>query len=281
MATVDTTNGTYLKNLFDPQVIGEMINEKLTKNIVLSPLATIDYTLQGRAGSKVTLPFFSYIGDSEVVNEGEDIPIKQLTEKTKEVAIKKIGRAVQITDEAVLSGYGDPVNEAVRQLVTSIGSTVDNQLLDALDAITTGDGSDGYLYTPSSNFEISEFPKALAKFGEELDGPKVAIVTPDIYAQMLDVKSYIPASEIAANMVIQGSVGMVYGTQIIVSERIVSKDAIYVVKPGALAIFMKRDTLVETDRDILNQSTVIAASKLFAPYLYRPTSALKIKLSGE
>ena len=280
MATVNTATGTYLANLFDPEVIGDMINDKLVSNIVFAPLATIDYTLQGRAGSKVQLPFYKYIGDSSVVQEGHDIPIKQLTQDTKEVEIAKIGNAIQITDEAALSAYGDPLGEAVRQLVTSIASTVDNQLLGALDDITTGDGTDGYLYTASSSFNISDFPKALAKFGEELEGPKVAIVTPDIYAQMLDVNSYIPTSELAANIVVRGAVGMVYGTQIIVSERIVGKDAIYVVKPGSLAIFMKRDTLVESDRDILNESTVIKASKMFAPYLQRPTGALKIKLAG-
>lgn len=59
MATVSTTTGTYLSDLFNPQVIGDMINEKLTDNIVFAPLATIDYTLQGRAGDTVTLPYFA------------------------------------------------------------------------------------------------------------------------------------------------------------------------------------------------------------------------------
>lgn len=59
MATVNTSTGTYLSNLFDPEVIGDMINEKLVSNMVFAPLATIDYTLQGRAGSKVLLPYFA------------------------------------------------------------------------------------------------------------------------------------------------------------------------------------------------------------------------------
>lgn len=58
MATVSKTTGTYLEDLLNPQVIGEMINEKLTDNIVFAPLAKLDYTLQGQAGDSVTLPYF-------------------------------------------------------------------------------------------------------------------------------------------------------------------------------------------------------------------------------
>lgn len=281
MAKVNDDTGTYLKNLFDPEVIGGMINEKLTSNIVFAPLATIDYTLQGTAGDTVTLPYFEYSGDADVVEEGNDIPIKQLSAKTKKVTIKKIGKAHQLTDESVLSGYGDPINESVRQITTGIASKVDNELLDALDAIDGGDNGKNLYTAKSETFDPSELPKALALFGEEIEGQKAIIVDPATYATLLDVKSYMPASDIAADLLIRGSVGMVYGTQIIVSERVAAKKALYIVKPGALALFIKRDVLVETDRDILNQSTVIAGSKLFAPYLYRPSAAIKIKLSGE
>lgn len=55
---VDKTTGTFLSDIVDPQVIAGMINEKLVPNIVFAPLATIDYTLQGRAGDTVTLPYY-------------------------------------------------------------------------------------------------------------------------------------------------------------------------------------------------------------------------------
>jgi N4-gp56 family major capsid protein len=266
---LNTTTGTYLADLFNPQVIGDMINEKLYKNIVFAPLATIDYALQGRAGDTVTLPYFEALGDAEEVTEGNDIPIKKLSEKTKQVQIKKIGLGVTLTDEAILSGYGDPINEATTQIVTSIASKVDNMLLGALD------GNDKNVYNlASSTFDPAEIPYALKKFGEEITGEKVIIVDPDAYAELVNVKSWVPASDIAAGLLIQGSVGMAYGVQIIVSERVT--DTYHIVKPGALALFMKRDVLVETDRDVVNQSNVIVGSKLFAPYLYKPSNAIKL-----
>lgn len=268
MATVSTSTGTYLSNLFNPQVIGQMIDEKLFPNIVFAPLANIDYTLQGRAGDTVTLPYYNSIGSASVVPEGTDIPIKQLTEQTKEVKIKKIGLGVQLTDEALLSGYGDPMNESIGQISASIASTVDDMLLAELDGNTT------HVYTPASGFTPDDIPKALALFGEEIEGNKAIIVSPAAYAELLNVKSWVPASDIAANLVIQGAVGMAYGVQILVSERI--KNNFHIVKPGALAIYTKRDTMVEIDRDIVNQSNYVMGSKLFAPYLYKPSAAIKI-----
>ena len=46
MATVNTSTGTYLRDLFNPEVVGEMVNERLVEKIVLSPLARVDYTLR-------------------------------------------------------------------------------------------------------------------------------------------------------------------------------------------------------------------------------------------
>lgn len=269
MATVPTSTGTYLSNLFNPQVVADLIDTKLIDNIVFAPLARVDTTLQGRAGNTVTLPYYSYIGAAQSVAEGTDIPIKQLTQSTKSVTIVKYGIAAQLTDEAVLSGYGDPIGEATGQIVTSIADAVDNQLLASLNGNTTN------VYTASAALSASDIPLALAKFGEDWDGQKALIVDADFYAKLLG-DNWIPASEIAADVKIRGTVGMAYGCQVFVSNRVKGK-AFHIVKPGALALFMKRDTFVEVDRDILNQSTVIAGSKLFAPYLLDATKAIVLK----
>ena len=269
MAIVPTSTGTYISDLFNPEVVGQMIDEKLTSNIVFAPLAFVDDTLQGHAGDTVTLPYFDYIGDAAVVEEGHDIPISKLTQQTKKVTISKIGKGVQLTDEAVLSGYGDPIGEGVRQIVTSIASKVDDMLLGALNSNTR------HVYAPSISFGADDIPKALALFGEDSAGSKVLVCDADLYADLLGVKSWIPASEIAADIAVTGVCGMAYGCQVMVSDRVAGGN-FHIVKPGALGLFLKRDVLVETDRDIVNQSTVMTGSKLFAPYLYKPVDAIKI-----
>lgn len=273
MAQVDTTYGTYRSApLFIPEVIADLIDTKLIDNIVFAPLAMIDNTLAAGAGDTVKLPYYGYIGMASDVSEGYDIPLAKLTQTTTSVTVEKYGKAIQITDEAALSGYGDPVGEGTNQLITSIADKVDAKLLAALAANSASEQN----YTGASTGLVpADIPKALAKYGEDNDGQKALLVTPDFYSQLLG-SDWIPASEIAADVKIRGSVGMAYGCQVIVSNRLVSSGNLYIVKPKTLAIFMKRDTFVEVDRDILNESTVIKASKICAPYLLNPKGMIKL-----
>lgn len=276
MAQVNTTTGTYLSSLFNPQVVADLIDTKLTDNMVFAPLARIDRTLEGRAGNTVTLPYYSYIGMASAVSEGYDIGIRKLTQSTSSVTIVKYGVAVQLTDEAVLSGYGDPLGEAATQIATSIDDAMDNALLSALAA---NSASEQNYATSGSSVALapSDIPLALAKFGEDNDGQKALLVTPDFYAKLLG-QDWVPASEIAAEIRIRGAVGMAYGCQVIVTNRLKTSGNLYIVKPNTLAVFMKRGSMVETDRDILNQSTVLAGSILCAPYLLNPAGMIKLSV---
>lgn len=274
MAQVNTTTGTYLSSLFNPQVVADIIDTKLTDNMVFAPLAKIDYTLEGRAGNTVTLPYYSYIGAASQVSEGYDIGIRKLVQSTTAVTIVKYGVAAQLTDEAVLSGYGDPLGEAASQIGISLDDAMDNALLAALAGNTASDQN----YTGASTGLVpNDIPAALAKFGEDMDGQKALLVTPDFYVKLLS-SDWVPASEIAADIRIRGAAGMAYGCQVIVSNRLKTAGNLYIVKPGALAVFMKRGTFVETDRDILNESTVVKGSIMCAPYLLNPAGMVKLSV---
>lgn len=278
MAQVNTTTGTYLSSLFNPQVVADIVDTKLTDNMVFAPLARLDYTLQGRAGNTVTLPFYSYIGAASAVSEGYDIGIRKLTQSTSAVTIVKYGVAVQLTDEAVLSGYGDPLGEAATQIATSIDDALDNALLAALAANSASEQN--YTTSDASTALVpADIPLALAKFGEDNDGQKALLVDPDFYAKLVG-SDWVPASEIAADIRIRGAVGMAYGCQVIISNRLKTAGNLYIVKPGALAVFMKRGSMIESDRDILNQSTVLAGSILCAPYLLNPAGMIKLSVGS-
>lgn len=263
------TNATQLSNLFNPQVVADLIDKKLVNAIKFAPLARIDTTLVGRPGSTITLPSYTYIGDATDVDEGADIPIGQLTESTVSATVKKVGKGVQLTDEAVLSGYGDPVGEAVTQIQTAIASKVDADVLTVLGTIAAG-----MTYACTARATADDIADALVKFGEDIEGEKVFLCSPTTYAGLRKADDWCPASEIAANLIIRGAVGMVHGCQVVVSNKLTS--GCYIVKPGALAIYMKRDTMVETDRDIVNKSTVMTADKHYVAYLYDASKAIKM-----
>ena len=271
-------NATMLTNLVNPQVLADMIDKKLVDYMRFAPLATIDTTLEGRPGSQITLPSYAYIGDAAIVAEGADIGINQLTASSTPVTVFKVGNGVQITDEAVLSGYGDPMGEAAKQLSLSIASEVDNLVLNVLSGITSP-----MVHTAATagTLAFADIADALELYGEDIDegGVKVLLISPKQYTTLRKSAGWLPASDIAADIAIKGVVGMVQGCQVVISNKLKeasSKENAYIVKPGALRIFTKRNTLVESDRDIINKSTVVTADKHFAPYLYDASKAIKI-----
>ena len=318
MAATEVT--TMLANLVDPEVLAAFIDKKLTDAIRLSPLARIDNTLVGRPGDEITLPSYSYIGSAVYVGEGEDIPIARLSADTTKVKVSKIGKAVEITDEAILSAAGDITSEAGDQILTAMNEGVENQLLQAMRKQATLTDT-----IASSGDPADEIADALTLFGEDIDGDKVIAIPPAFYARLRKSNSWIPNTEMGAQAIIRGTIGMVHGCQVITANRLnahveydkttdtsitegktyyklvngvfteveeptvadlgkyyekVSVGAqAFIVKPNALAIYMKRNTLVEFDRDKIAQLNYIIGSKLFAPYVYDTSKLIKLSFS--
>lgn len=263
---------TKLTNLVNPEVMADVIEKKLVDAMKFAPLATIDTTLQGRAGDTIKLPSFNYIGDASTLAEASALTPDQLTASATPVTIHKIAKGVEISDEAVLSGYGDPLGEAANQIALSIASQEDNEMLTTLANIASP-----MVHTTVADPTDTDIVAALEKFGEDIDGIKFALVSPAVYTAMRgNSNTWIPASELAAGIAVKGVVGEYQGCQVIVSNKLKTSKNIYIVKPGALRIFLKRGTLVESDRDILKFTNVITASKHFATYLYDPSKAIKI-----
>jgi len=266
---------TTLSNLVNPEVMADVIEKKLVDYMKFAPLATIDTTLQGRPGDTIKLPSFNYIGDAATLAEAVTLTPDQLTASATPVQVHKIAKGVTISDEAVLSGYGDPLGEAAKQIALAIASQEDNEMLTTLSNIAAP-----MIHTTSADPTDSDILAALEKFGEDIDGTKVALVSPAVYTAMRsNTNQWVPASEIAAGIAVRGTVGEYGGCQVIVSNKLTTSKRIYIVKPGALRIFVKRGTMVETDRNILNFTNVITASKHFATYLYDPSKAIMIKKS--
>ena len=127
----------------------------------------------------------------------------------------------------------------------------------------------------ATTFSADVVADALTLFGEDIDdGARVLVTSPANYAILRKATGWIAGTDVAANLVIRGSVGMIHGCQVIVSNKLT--DTSYIVKPGALRIITKRNTLVETDRDIINKSTVITADRHAVAYLYDTSKAIKI-----
>lgn len=271
-----TSNATLLQDLFVPEVVADAIDKKLTDGIRFSPLAVIDTTLVGRPGDELTMPSYEYIGDADSVNEGADIPIAKLSQDTEKVKVTKIGKAVEFSDEALLAGANNDIaEEAAKQVVTSINSKLENDLILAMSNSATLTGT---LDLTAGNVTHG-IADALGMFGEDIDGEKVLLVPPAVYTALVKSDGWIPNTDAGANIIMSGTVGQIFGAQVVLSNRLTARNEAYIIKPGALRIVMKRNTLVEFDRDILSEMNYIKASKLFAPYVYDKSKVIKLAVT--
>ena len=270
---------TKIANLINPQVMADMISATLPKQIKFSPIAKIDRTLVGRPGDTITVPKYAYFGDASDVAEGEAMDPALLTASTTTVKVKKAGKAIELTDESLLSGYGDPANEGTRQLTMSIAAKVDNDCLDTLytapltsDQSTTVIGYEGIV-------------KANATFGDESDEAmnKVIYIHPDQEQTIRLDENFMDKNKYGLEVVMDGAIGKIAGIEVKKSKKIAKDDSGNWKNPivilsaddpneapeadgtaeeaAALTIYMKRNVEIETDRDILAKTTVTSADE--------------------
>lgn len=267
---------TKVADLIVPEVMSDYIRVKLVDLIKFSPLATIDTTLEGRAGDTVTLPQYQYIGDAADVAEGAAIPITNLSATSTSVKVKKAGKGLDITDEALLSAYGDPMGTLTNQIATSLAQKVDNDCIVALNGIKSAMTVD---VSATDVISAGTIADALVKFGEDLDGSKVLLIAPAQLSQIRKDPDYINGSEIATGTMTSGSIGMIWGCEVQISNKVkatAGKFTNFIVKPGALAIFMKRAIQIETARNITNKTTRVTADEHYATYLLDESKAIKL-----
>ena len=259
---------TILSYLIDPEVLANYVDVKLIDNIVFAPLATVDTTLVGAPGDTIKFPSYSYVGAAVDLTEGSAISTVSLHASTVSVKIKEAGRGIEISDTAILSAYGNPVDEIGSQLVKSIADKVDNDWLTTLASI-------GSTMTKAVS-NVMDISNALEKFGEDIDGAKALVCPPSLYTKIRNTKDWCPASEFAAGALVKGAVGQIFGCDIILSNRLTTSGNAFIVKPGATRMILKRDTLLEADRDILRRVNVYTATKHYVTYLYNAKGAIKL-----
>lgn len=269
---------TMLENMVNPQVMGDLVDKKLHDLIRFLPLAEVDTTLNARPGSVLYLPSYSYIGDASTLGEASTLTPVSLNATAASVAVHKLAQGVELTDEAVLSGYGDPLGQAAMQVATSIANGIDKEMLAVLHGIT---GAMAYSGVASTGLAANDVNAALELFGEDIDnGEKVIVVSPAFATVLRNTKGWLPASDIAADRMVRGAIGELFGCQVLISNKLknasYAAEEAYIVKPGALRLILKRDTLIESDRNILKFCTVITGSKHEACYLYDASKAIRL-----
>lgn len=245
-------------NLVIPEVMASALEQKMIDLIKLTPLAVVNTDLVGQGGDTITVPYYEYIGDATDLAEGVAGDTDVLSASTKTATVKKIFKAVEITDEALLSNFGNPLNEVEKQIALALASKVEADCFTALEAGRAIDMSTVEISTVAISDAV------IKAFGEDYDGVYM-FITPKQYHKIRTEEGFVHIAN--GQAVMTGHVGEVYGTQIVVSNRVDETKNI-MLKAGGLQIALKREVQVETDRDILKKTTVISADRHFTAFIY-------------
>lgn len=221
-------NITKIENLIDPEVMAPMISGKVEKAIVVTPFAKIDTTLVNQPGDTITVPKYAYIGDAEDVAEGVEAGTVKLTATKKDYKVKKAVKAVTLTDEAVLSGYGNPVGETNNQVGLSIASKVDQDAIEELQNAPL-------VYKASGAISYNGIVDAIDLFNEEVNTDKAMFISPKQVTTLRKDSNFISADKYNNNVVMKGEIGMVSNARIVPSRRVILEDSYTVVDEPKVA----------------------------------------------
>lgn len=259
---------TKLGNLIDPQVLAEYLDVKLMDAIKFAPLCNINTELQGRPGSKLTLPKYGFIGLADVVDEGAEIPMAELSATSVEKEVKKVAKGVTVTDEAILSAYGNPADEVAKQLLMAIAGKVDNDCAAAFREATM-------------NVEVAKFDKnavidMIAKFGEDMEEDMVLVINAAHLAELRKDEAFVHVMN--GQVIMNGEIGQIFGARVVVSNKVQPNEA-FLVKAGAVEIIMKRNVAVEADRNIVNKTNIFTADEHYVVYLRDESKIVKATIA--
>ena len=254
----ELTNVTTLVNgdVFDPQVVSDMINAKVSAKAVMSGYIKVDSTLQGVPGSTVTVPRWGYIGEAVDLTEGQTIDTTKMAFTTAQYGIKKIGKAVMLTDEAQLSGYGNPMGTATNQIAMAISEKLDN------DRVAVLYESQNVVDASSAPIKYSAIVDGVDAFGEEEDSRKVILIHSKQKTQLRKDADFLSADKFQSGVMVSGAIGRVAGCDVVVSNKVKMEDGVYynpIIKLNndaeteddmpAVTYFLKRGNLAEHKRE--------------------------------
>ena len=287
---------TKIEDLIVPEVMADMISAKVEAKVIISKIAKVDTTLQGQPGNEVTVPQYKYIGDAEDVAEGVAMGTAKLETGSTKFTIKKAGKGVSITDEAILSGYGDPVGEANKQLALAIANKIDNDVVEVINkeyALGTAEDGVQLIYDGSAKvISYAGVVDAEDLFDEETSSDKILYVHPKQMTQLRKDADFISADKYDGNVMTSGEVGKIGTCRVVRSKKVkLNTEGTYYLNPivkltndaeteedaPAVTIYLKRDTQVERERKADAGLTNIFTNKHYGVALTNTTKVVLAK----
>jgi N4-gp56 family major capsid protein len=256
-------------NVIVPEVFGDIVTAKFKGKLVIGNFALTDTTLVGQPGETVHFPKWNAIGDAEDLTENVAMVPEQLTSADDTATIKEVGKAVEITDTAQLTGIGDPIGEAGAQVGKVVARKIDADLI--TEGVNSCISGRKILASVTDAFHL-KVADAKSLWGDEAEDIAVLLIHSKLYTSLIKDANFISADKYPAGVLITGAIGTIYGVPVMITDRVpydatsgVTKSIM--LQQNALAYVTKRAPIVETGRDILRRTNLVTTNVHYAAKL--------------
>lgn len=260
---------TTAADLIVPEVWGPAIMEAVLKKAVLAQFATIDNTLVGQPGDTISFPKFGYIGDAVDLSEGVAIELKKLSMTDSSATIKEAGTGVELTDKAIVTALGRPLDQAVSQLSMAVARKIDTDIRAAAEDDTVT--APLAVSTVATALSWEAVTAGIALLGDEWEPSEMAalVIHSAQHVSLLNDPNFIGLDKFGNNSVlVRGQVGAIGQVPVVISDRATENlDGSFnalMIRRNALTLAYKQQPIVERDRDILRRTNVVTTNVHYA-----------------
>ena len=258
---------TKVSDLINPEVLADAISAELPASIRFTPYAVTDNTLTGQPGDTITRPKYGYVGPAEDLTEGVPMDTSKMSMTTTQVTVKEAGKAIEVTEKAVITNVTGTLEEAKKQLTKAMADKVEIDYLatlgESLLASTLG------VETPGAILD------AIDVFGDEDEQSLVLFVHPKDYTKLVK-NLFAVGGSTQETAVTKAQVSELVGVKDIVKTKRLTEGTSYLQKFGAVEIVNKKKVNLETDYDILARTHVLAANAHYTTNLRDDNGVVKI-----
>lgn len=269
---------TVASDLVNPEVMAPAIAGKMENAIKFAKYADVDTTLVGSPGDTITRPKYAYIGPAEDLTEGVPMDTAKMSMTTTQVTVKEAGKAIEVTQTAIITNVAGTLAEGERQLALSMADKVERDYIVALDT-----APQSVVGAPTT---VATILSALALLNAEEDLTTVLFINTEDYLEL--VANIIGTGGAAgAAALTTAQVVDLLGIDAIERSRRVEKGKGYLQvfktkepddsedQSSAMEIVLKQDVAVEKDADILARTVVIAANRHYTVNLKNDKGVVK------
>lgn len=222
------------------------------------------YDIGDQAGKTVQVPKYPAITAGDLT-EGTDMSSSTVSTTSQTITVSEVGAQVVLTDLAAM-GAGNPAEELGTVLGNAIATKIDKDLIALFDGFSTSLGGAG------TEITVADLMKAAATLkNNKARGQMAAVVHPfhayQLKANLTNTFVNPNGGDLQNDAMRNAFVGQIGGIDIYESSNLTidgsddAKGAVFV--PEALAIAMKRDFNLETQRDASLRAFELNATAIY------------------